>query len=87
MDFAIAREDGRKRPKAQPIPPVPVPKPRVESAPGRPKARTAPAALICERYGTDVAPVVALAAMGRAAVAEEAGRVGVGAVTEVLDPR
>src|SRR5689334_18501052 len=42
-------------------------------------------ALTDERDGVDVAPVVALVAMGGAAVAEEPGRVGIGAVPEVLD--
>src|SRR5260370_2318307 len=39
-----------------------------------------------ERDGVDVAPVVALLAVGRAAVAEEPRRIRVGAVPEVLDP-
>src|SRR5260221_411042 len=39
-----------------------------------------------ERDGVDVAPVVALLAVGRAPVAEEPRPIRVGAVPEVLDP-
>src|SRR5262249_57108037 len=42
--------------------------------------------LMCERDGVDVAPVVGLVAVGAAAVAEEPGCIGIGAVAEVLDP-
>src|SRR5262245_5204393 len=42
------------------------------------------AALICERYGIDVTPVVRLAAVGRPAVAEKPRCIGIGAVADVL---
>src|SRR6476620_8598485 len=40
--------------------------------------------LICKRYGIDVTPVVALLAVGRPAVAEEARGIAIGAMAEIL---
>src|SRR6266481_2859745 len=45
---------------------------------------TGSAMLIFQRYGIDVTPIVFLAAVGRPAIAEEARRVGISAVAEVL---
>src|ERR1700739_2589968 len=42
--------------------------------------------LLHQRNGADVAAVIGFRPMGAAAIAEEAGRVGVGAVAEVFDP-
>src|SRR5262245_50187742 len=46
--------------------------------------RSAQPALICERYGIDVTPVVRLAPVGRPAVAEKPRRIGISAVADVL---
>ena len=43
-------------------------------------------ALTCQRYGTDVTPVVAFVQVARAAIAEKSRRIGVSAKAEVLDP-
>src|ERR1700716_162349 len=48
---------------------------------------TAIALLICERYGMDVTPVVALLAVGRPAVAEEARGIAISAMAEILHAR
>src|SRR3981189_2613978 len=48
---------------------------------------TAIALLICERYGIDVTPVVALLAVGRPAVAEEARGIAISAMAEILHAR
>src|SRR5688572_29818919 len=53
---------------------------------GPAKTRMGPG-LACERDGVDVAPVVGLGAVGRAAVRVELRRVGVGAQADVLDLR
>ena len=49
--------------------------------------RAAIAVLICKRYGIDVTPVVALLAVGRPAVAEEARGIAISAMAEILHAR
>ena len=53
----------------------------------RVQTRRALAMLICQRYGIDVTPVVALLAVGRPAVAEEARGIAIGAMAEILHAR